>query len=254
MKNKKNIFLLLAISSLLIISMGLIDKKQKRLQSVFPPSNGFAVLEFFVSEGCRKCPAAGEVMERIVENNTNDHLYVLGYHIDYWDLRGWKDQFADPVFSARQHQYAKWLNNYVYTPQVVINGKEELLGSDENTIFKLASRELTTPMENLLSLKAVVKKNEIQINYSYSHSNESLDLIVLLVQKNGYSEVKKGQNSGKRLNHVQIVRALKKASLRDETTRLPIPDNIDLEHAEVIGLVQNNQNGEIKSAARFVLN
>lgn len=254
MKNRNKLFLFLAISGLSIISMALIDKQQKERQPISTTMNGFAVLEFFVSEGCGKCPAAGEVMERIVENNTNDQLYVLGYHIDYWDLRGWKDQFADPVFSARQHHYAKWLNNYVYTPQVVINGKEELLGFDENMIFKLASRELTTPMENLLSLKAIVKENEIQVNYSYSHSNESLDLIVLLVQKNGYSEVKKGQNSGKRLNHVQIVRALKKASLMEKTTRLPVPDHVDLKHAEVIGLVQNSQNGEIKSAARFVLN
>src|ERR1700743_2334239 len=85
-------------------------------------SRGFALVELFTSEGCSSCPPADEFAARIAKENQDKPVYVLAFHVDYWDRLGWKDRYSNPEFSQRQQRYAQYLHlESVYTPQVVVN-------------------------------------------------------------------------------------------------------------------------------------
>ena len=89
--------------------------------------NGFAVVELFTSEGCSSCPPADAAVAKLL-HDYKENVYVLGFHVDYWNYLGWKDNFSCAAYSARQQQYGRTFQlNSVYTPQVIVNGQHNLL-------------------------------------------------------------------------------------------------------------------------------
>src|SRR5437868_6532598 len=108
------------------------------------------VVELFTSEGCSSCPPADQVLSRLetprqpAVNRGKQQLplpagvevIALGEHVDYWDQLGWKDKFSSPLFSARQQDYGKAFHlESVYTPEIVVNGEKEVLGSDSRAVL-----------------------------------------------------------------------------------------------------------------------
>src|ERR1700743_2691255 len=84
------------------------------------PTKGFAVVELFTSEGCSSCPPADQLVARIQQEDKEQPVYILAYHVDYWDRLGWKDAFSDARYSSRQKTYTGWLKiRSAYTPQIV---------------------------------------------------------------------------------------------------------------------------------------
>jgi hypothetical protein len=71
---------------------------------------GFAVVELFTSEGCSSCPPADKLLAKIQEENAGKPVYILAFHVDYWNHQGWRDVFSEKEFTKRQYQYASWLN------------------------------------------------------------------------------------------------------------------------------------------------
>src|SRR5690606_7180656 len=111
---------------------------QQRLEALQQenPDGGFAVVELFTSEGCSSCPPAEALVGRLAAGNRNRQLYILALHVDYWDHQGWKDRFRRAKYTARQQQYAAWMNHaLVYTPQLVVNGQTQVVGSDERAVL-----------------------------------------------------------------------------------------------------------------------
>src|SRR5476651_2422634 len=95
----------------------------------------FAVVELFTSEGCSSCPPADEAIAKLQKESNGKPVYILAFHVDYWNRLGWKDVFSNADYSERQNEYAKYLRlESVYTPQVVVNGKKEFVGSEESTL------------------------------------------------------------------------------------------------------------------------
>jgi hypothetical protein len=106
---------------------------------------GFAVLELFTSEGCSSCPPADELLAKIQKEAQGKDIYLLAYHVDYWDRLGWKDVFSNADYSKRQEQYGRWFNSsQIYTPQLIVNGKAEFVGSNEAAIRNAISDQLST--------------------------------------------------------------------------------------------------------------
>src|SRR5512140_3190962 len=124
------------------------------------PAQTTVVVELFTSEGCSSCPPADQLLSRlefprygnagrakqVVMVAPGVEGIALGDHGDYWDQLGWKDKFSSPLFSARQQDYGKAFHlESVYTPQIVVNGPKELLGSDSRALQDASGKGAKEP-------------------------------------------------------------------------------------------------------------
>lgn len=219
-----------------------------------PPAtgNGFAVLELFTSEGCSSCPPADAVIARIQQEAANKPVYVLAYHVDYWDRLGWKDKFSDARYTARQRRYSELLGSQVYTPQLVVNGGSEYIGSNEKAVNNAVKNALDQAPATALNIRGRVQAGKLHLSYQVTGNLRNSQLLVAVVQKHAVSKVQKGENGGRTLSHVQIVRDLHTFDLahgKAGTQQLNLPNGFNAQEWEIIGLVQNQETGAIDAAA-----
>lgn len=217
-------------------------------------NNGFAVVELFTSQGCSSCPPAEELVARVEKESAGKPVYILAFHVDYWNHQGWKDVFSDHDFTKRQYQYASWLKTEtVYTPQIVVNGKKEFVGSQEATLNDAISSGINKTFPASLALNATLSANKITLNYQAKGAGNASDLQLALVQKLAQTSVKRGENAGRVLTHVQIVRQIQSENLSSTGTghaQIALPAGFDAKNWEVIGFLQNRNTGEILAAGK----
>ncbi|WP_157258271.1 DUF1223 domain-containing protein [Pedobacter ginsenosidimutans] len=253
MKTLKRIAIVNAVIVAVIALSAFIWVGSAQEKKIEQPVNGkgFAVLELFTSEGCSSCPPAEELLAKIEKESNGKPVYVLGYHVDYFDNLGWKDVFGSPENTKRQKKYSAWLNAQVYTPQLVINGAQEFIGSNESEVRNAINKQLLNK-KYTASLAFDTKRDgeELTINYETKDTQASDDLLFALVQKGGSTHVQRGENAGLKLSHVQIVRKTLTLSLKDAksgTAVLNIPKGSNAEKWEVIGMVQHKITGAISA-------
>ena len=178
--------------------------------SATPSTQGVAVVELFTSEGCSSCPPADAALSRLAARAKAGALpvYPLSFHVDYWNYLGWRDRFSQADFSARQHAY-NWINpsGGTYTPQAVVNGRAESVGSNASRIDGLVSSALEAAPRAFVALEA--KRSTSSITVSYRVTGETADRVLnlALVEPHAESAVASGENAGERLAHVNVVRA-----------------------------------------------
>ncbi len=161
-----------------------------------------AVVELFTSQGCSSCPPADHLLGKIAAEaaEQNQRIYALSFHVDYWNYLGWRDPYSDAAFSDRQRRYASaFHSSRIYTPQMIVNGKDEFVGSNR--------REAKTTIQNALkiSTKAEIKltkekpdsENDIRLSYSLSGETQNAVLRFALVEKNVKTDVSRGENGGR---------------------------------------------------------
>jgi len=219
---------------------------------------GFAVLELFTSEGCSSCPPAEELLAKIQQEAQGKAVYLLAYHVDYWDRQGWKDVFSSADYSKRQVQYGHWLNApEIYTPQVIVNGKAEYVGSDEPAIRSAITEQLATKPVTTLTLQAQQDSEGLKVQYRATKVINGNSLLIAIVQKTAQSKVARGENAGRSLAHVQIVRNLQSKPLSADgngSATAVLPKDFNAQNWEVLGLVQDQNTGEILAVAKADLN
>jgi hypothetical protein len=215
-------------------------------------NKGFALVELYTSEGCSSCPPADQLMEKLQLENAGKPVYVVAFHVDYWNQLGWKDKFSAAEFTARQRQYSDWMKlETIYTPQVVVNGVSEYVGSNERSIVKAIDASLNRATDNALTLKGRADSGKVQVAYEVTGSTKNKALYLALVQKKASSHVMAGENEGRQLSHVQIVRELIPVDITNKSTTINLPATLQQEGWELIGFVQNKGNGSITAAARM---
>ena len=215
-------------------------------------NKGFALVELFTSEGCSSCPPADQLMEKLQQENAGKPVYVVAFHVDYWNQLGWKDKFSSSAFTDRQRRYSSWMNlETIYTPQVVVNGTSEYVGSNERSIVKAIDASLSQKTDNSLTINGKADSGKIQVEYAVTGSTKNKALYLALVQKKASSHVMAGENKGRQLSHVQIVRELIPVDISAKSTTINLPDSLAKEGWDLIGFIQNKGNGSITAAARM---
>ena len=180
--------------------------------SVAAAESGTPVLvELFTSEGCSSCPPADKLLAKLHDEQPirNIDVIVLSEHVDYWNRLGWFDPFSSRDMSRRQTWYSTRWPTRVYTPQIVVDGEQEAVGGDGPRVVQLVRQA------------ARRKKGEVAISYVLNDGGAGFRLdasglgkagkgkvVLAIVEDDLVSEVAKGENSGRTLRHVGVVRRL----------------------------------------------
>jgi len=217
--------------------------------------SGIHVLELFTSEGCSSCPPADKLMVQLVKEN-NPGVFVLTYHVDYWNKLGWKDSFSNEAFTARQNKYARKFNSdQIYTPQLVVNGTHEFVGSDEERLRKIIEKNET--IYDTASFTAEIMnfdKNKIIFKYQLSEPKGQL-INFALVQSQGKTRINRGENRGRELQHANIVRSLRTLETTSENHHAEIEFDVEPVPGKyfVLAFLQNKSDLSITNAVQINL-
>jgi hypothetical protein len=218
---------------------------------------GFAVLELFTSEGCSSCPPADELIAGIQKETVGESVYVLAYHVDYWDHLGWKDIFSSAEYSNRQLQYGRWLNvSPIYTPQVIVNGKSQFVGTEASAIRHAISEQLTINPVAILTIQAYQEGEHLKLKYQAVHAGRGSRVLIAIIQKAAQNKVLRGENAGHLLSHIQIVRKLETERLSDTgegSAAVELPKDFNVQNWEVVGFVQDQDSGVIQAVVKVNL-
>jgi hypothetical protein len=204
------------------------------------------VLELYTSEGCSSCPPAEAQLAALAERSD---VIALAFHVDYWDDLGWQDRFALHASVLRQQRYAHTLGrSSVYTPQFIINGSSDVLGSGALPLTPIAS---ATPWQ--LTLGADSKQLSIQVQ-GPSQAAEC-ELTLVSYRDRAVSAIGRGENQGRTLTEVRIVRSLETLGVWDGKAR-----SVHIERSQlpadatgVVTLIQRPGPGAILAAAQLAL-
>lgn len=243
------------IPALLLVATALAVSAFKSNTKISKPAatNGFALIELFTSEGCSSCPPADELVARIQKEDSNKPVYILAYHVDYWNNLGWKDPFSSPAYSQRQRQYAAWLKAEVYTPQIVVNGKREFVGSEEGTLRNAIQNGIQKTDNSRLTLTNThIDHDQLSLQYQTHGGNA---LLIAFVQKTATTQVKHGENGGRTLSHVNIVKALNSVALHQPNgnVAMHLPDGYNQQTYDIVVFTQNTTTGEVLSAQKIAI-
>ncbi len=212
----KPAFLLAAV---LIASLGvktLAGSHSRPAKAALPESSDLqpVLLELFTSEGCSSCPPADALLKQLDDAGrvNNVEIIAIEEHVDYWDHLGWRDPFSSHDWTERQEQYAHALNrDGAYTPQLVVNGRRELVGSSSREVQQNIIEASKIPIATLrLSTVAVSAKSaEFSISIEDAPPEALSARLLLAVTERGLSSnVLRGENQGHNLSHAPVLRSL----------------------------------------------
>ncbi len=194
------------------------------------------LVELFTSEGCSSCPPADTLLTRLAAEKTIGRagIVTLAFHVDYWDRLGWKDRFSSAAFTDRQHRYAAaWRSGRVYTPQAVVDGRVEFVGSDVARALDALAAAAGRPHATVdLGLAAGDTEGKRLLRVAIDPPPGAAvagDVLLAIAEDGVASEVTAGENARKRLEHTGVVRSLTRigrltngAPLRLDSVAVPI--------------------------------
>jgi hypothetical protein len=217
------------------------------------------VAELFTSEGCSSCPAADDVLRGLISEQPVDGVEILGLsdHVDYWDRLGWRDPFSSPFFSARQSTYSADVFNAqdIYTPQLVVDGSLEAIGSDKAAVRRIllqAAKRPRAAVSVAATEKDRVARVDVRIDVPEAVSHGTADIVVAVSENGLVTHVKRGENGGRTLSHAGVVRTLMTIGRLDQDARtgsasasLTLAPEWRVEELRFVGFVQEQASHRI---------
>ena len=194
------------------------------------------LVELFTSEGCSSCPPADQLLERL-----DGTAIVLSEHVDYWDLLGWRDPYSSHANTQRQEAYARGFGaEGPYTPQMVIDGAVEFVGNDarraEQEVARAGAREKVG-----VRLTRVAGGVEVEVDAG-AHGG---DVMLAVAEDSGTSQVAAGENAGRRLHHVAMLRSLRKIGSVKKGAGFRQTVEVAADAGRVIAFVQDGGMGRV---------
>jgi hypothetical protein len=220
------------------------------------------LIELFTSEGCSSCPPADALLRQLdTQPIPRVQLIVLSEHVDYWNHIGWKDPYSSQAFSQRQSGYAQRLGSgTVYTPQMIVDGTNEFVGSDSKEAQKAieksgAEGKLPVSLSNIALTNGTLHgRVEIERLPEFLRAR-SADVYMAIALNHAESEVLRGENEGRRLQHVAVAKNVTKIGSVSKTKGFAQNANIKLEgnndpaNLRVVVFVQDPNSGKVLGAA-----
>ena len=224
------------------------------------------LVELFTSEGCRDCPPADTVLQNLLDASpvTGVQVIGLGQHVDYWDRLGWKDRFSSAALTDRQRVYAtRFASESIYTPQMVVDGRAEFVGSDLSAARKAIERALKathgvvkidvqTGAANRVPVTVVVR------DLPSLDRGDRADILVAVTEDGLRSSVSRGENNGKLLRHAAVVRSMTTigeaaAAGGEARTEIPIASDWRRDNLKVVAFVQARKDRAVLASAAVPL-
>lgn len=198
------------------------------------------LLELFTSEGCSSCPPADEVLAEL--DDASGQTIALAFHVDYWNELGWVDPFSRPAFTDRQQAYARAFGaRGMYTPQLVVNGVREFVGSSRGEAKAAIGVASVVPTSTHLRLAIDgTSPGKWLVAYDVTGAPAGATLYLATTRRRATTEVPRGENKGRTLHHVHVVSDVITLVPGRGTTALARPEG----DAEVVGWVQQTTRAE----------
>jgi hypothetical protein len=191
------------------------------------PGPRVVLVELFTSEGCSDCPPADALLRRLngTRNASGQLIVGISEHVTYWNQLGWVDPFSDETYTARQNGYGgRFRLDEVYTPQVIVNGEAQVLGSDGNAILKAVTKlgaqtPVAVHIDSVADSEAGAKRT-LAVTFSVAGlAAGGADVYAVIADDVAQSSVLRGENSGRTLSHASVARSFNKvATLKDAKT------------------------------------
>ncbi|MDA7963368.1 DUF1223 domain-containing protein [Ruegeria sp.] len=204
------------------------------------------VVELFTSQGCSSCPPADRIMHELAQR---DDVIGLALHVDYWDYIGWKDEYANPDHTLRQRAYAReGGRSMIYTPQMVINGQQDVVGAKEHDLERIINAHLTAAPE--AEVRAVRAGDEITVDVMPVElpEGQSYDVRVVQYSPMRHASIRRGELAGHELDYANVVEGWQLAGQWDGVAPQQFTATLSGDLPAVV-LIQRIGHGPIVAAA-----
>ncbi|MEM7469731.1 MAG: DUF1223 domain-containing protein [Pseudomonadota bacterium] len=215
--------------------------------AIAPAASADVVVELYTSQGCNSCPPADALLEELV---ARDDVIALSLHVDYWDYLGWKDEFAIPAFTERQRGYAARSGSaMIYTPQMVIDGKEQIVGTKAMKLAELIAKHAQVAEPVSLSIERAETALRVAADVPEGVSGP---MAVYLVQFSPSKtvKIKRGENAGRELTYHNVVTNWVLLTKWDGDAPLAVEAEFD-SSAPAVVIVQDGAVGPILAAQKI---
>jgi len=207
-----------------------------------------AVVELYTSQGCSSCPPADALLGEIAERAD---VLALSFHVDYWDELGWRDRFSLPQARQRQLDYVRRFGqDWVYTPNMVIDGHIDVLGVDRQDLLRrLSARRSGVPVH------VAVQGEELVVSVEAAGDSVPGEVILIGYQPTAVTAIGQGENAGRQLHEFNIVRSfVTLGSWQGSPAEWRVPlGTLPADAAKVAVLVQQHGPGLIVGAVSAAL-
>ena len=206
------------------------------------------VVELFTSQGCSSCPPADELLGRIADR---DDIIALSLHVDYWDYLGWRDVFSSPAHTRRQRDYAGYMGErMVYTPQIVVQGREGMVGSHAHKVEAAIQRHAAQPTAAVVDLMKMEDRLVADIT-PVGDSRARGRVLMAWYSRAEQVAIRAGENRGRKIVYHNVVRGWSDMGVWRGgrialTAPLPMADGVAV-------LIQDREVGPILGAGRLAL-
>jgi hypothetical protein len=225
---------------------------------------GVVVLELFTSQGCSSCPPADHLLGRLGrDERLRARVVPLAFHVDYWNSPLFTDRLSSADWSARQEAYSRALDrDQIYTPQLVVNGRAELNGSDEAGILREVDAASAGPAGRVTITVAPDGRDRLAVDVSAETPEavdaDRLDAIVVVYESGLRTEVRRGENAGRVLEEDFVVRRLSRAvsfepeagAKRQKRITIDLDRSWAVANVGVVAFLQDPKTMRIYGAAR----
>ena len=214
---KEKFITLAGIIFIVMIGLGLSSGYYNTADKESNSDHAPIVLELFTSQGCSSCPPAEAVLAKLAASKKYEgSLIPLAYHVDYWNYLGWVDPYSSPEWTNRQTDYREVMGEAtLYTPQLVMQGQYEMIGSDENKIKQYIDelgKNQESPEYDVTIENALYQDSRLLIDLSTaaldSTSHSPVVLVIVIFENTEPTEVASGENAGRTLGNKFVVRSI----------------------------------------------